>query len=288
MILSAGCRAPENQPAPQTKTETIATRELTDDIGRKVTLPQTVNRVVTLAPNLTEIVFAIDGSAKLVGNTSFCNYPEQAKNVQKVGDTMTPNLEAIIALKPDIVFISKDSQLQTFLPRMEEQKIAVFVVAAANLDDVYRNIATVGDILGQKAKADEVVAAMKARAEAVEEKAENASPARVFMQVSEEPLFTAGGPSFMTDLIERAGGFSVTANINEAYPKLSEETAMALKPDVILISAMGGENKANSVFNNSPAVRNKKVFQMDGDMLTRPGPRSVDAIEQIQEKIKQQ
>jgi iron complex transport system substrate-binding protein len=289
MIVFAGvsCKAPQGSlPSAPAPSQTAATRELTDDLSRKVTLPQTVNRVVTLAPNLTEIVYAVDGGDKLVGDTTYCNYPDAAKAVQKVGDTINPNLEAIVALKPDVVFVSTASQIETFTKRLEEQKIAVFVTDAKDLEGVYRGIETIGDILGKKEKAGELVAAMKNRVAAVEARTENATPYRVFVQVSEEPLFTAGGTSFITDLIERAGGFSVTANIKEPYPRLSEETALALQPDAIILSGMvGGDQKPNSVFARSPAVKNKRVFQIDGDLLTRPGPRSVDVLEQIAEKL---
>ncbi len=248
-------------------------------------LPRTVNRAITLAPNLTEIVFAVDGGDKLIGNTTYCNYPEAAKNIQKVGDTISPNLESIIALKPDVVFVSTASQIETFTKRMEEQKIAVFVTDPKDLDGVYHSIETVGDILGKKEKAAQVVASLKQRVLETDRKTERAAPYRIFVQFSEEPLYTAGKPSFITDLLTRAGGFSVTSNINDAFPMISKETALALQPDVIIISGMQGEQKPNSAFANSPAVKNKHVFQIDGDLLARPGPRLVDALEQITEKL---
>jgi iron complex transport system substrate-binding protein len=280
------CRGPQAGEATKTQPDT---REVVDDLGRTIKLPQPVRRVVTLAPNLTEIVFAVGGSDKLAGDTTFCNYPEDAKKIQKVGDTINPNLEAIIALKPDVVLVSKASQLQTFLPRMEEQKIPVFVAGATDLDGVFKDISTIGDILGNKAKAAELVSSLKKRADAVEEKSKSATPYHVFVQISEEPLYTAGKSSFITDLIERAGGTSVTANIDEDYPRLSKETALAFQPDVIIISGMtDGDQKPNAVFANSPAVKNKKVFQIDGDLLTRPGPRLVDGLEQIAQKLSEE
>jgi iron complex transport system substrate-binding protein len=282
-LSAASCKGPAAGDA--TKPQ-AGTREMIDDLGRKVTLPQTVNRAVTLAPNLTEIVYAVGGGDKLAGDTTFCNYPEAAQKVQKVGDTLNPNLEAIVALKPDVVLVSTDSQLQTFLPRMEEQKIAVYVTAAKNLEGVFKNIVAVGEILGVKAKAEEITAALKKRADAVEEKSAVGTPYHVFVQISEEPLYAAGKTSFITDLIERAGAISATADINEDYPRLSKETALTIQPDAIILSGMtSGEQKPNAVFARSPAVRNKKVFQIDGDLLTRPGPRAVDALEQIAEKL---
>jgi len=290
-MFASACSAPQTsqpQQASQSNVAQAATRELTDDLGRKVTLPQTVNRVISLAPNLTEIVFAVDGGDKLVGDTTYCNYPEAAKSIQKIGDTINPNLEAIIAVKPDVVFVSTASQIETFTKRLEEQKIAVFVTDPKDLDGVYRSIETVGDILGKKEKAEQVVAGLKKRVEETDHKTERAAPYRIFVQFSEEPLYTAGKTSFITDLIERAGGFSVTSNINDAFPMISKETASTLQPDVIIISGMsGGRERPNAVFANSPAVKNKRVYVIDGDLLTRPGPRLVDGLEQIVQKLEE-
>jgi iron complex transport system substrate-binding protein len=294
---AASCKAPQaaeqypvegsraEQSPPEQLSMPKAGRVMTDDLGRKVELPQTVSRAISLAPSLTEIVFAVGGGDKLIGDTTYCNYPAEAEKIQKVGDTISPNLEAIIALKPDVVLVTTASQIETFSKRLEEQHIAVFITDPKDLEGVYRSISTIGEILGTTEKAETLVAGLKKRVAAVEAKTESAPPYRVFVQISEEPLYAAGGPTFITDLIQRAGGFSVTEKINDAFPKLSKETALAMQPDVILISAGDGNQKENSVFAGSPAVRNKKVFLIDGDLLSRPGPRSVDALEQIAEKL---
>jgi iron complex transport system substrate-binding protein len=264
-----------------------AKRELTDDLGKKVSIPANVMRVVSLAPNLTEIIYAVDGGEKLVGDTSYCNYPEAAKAVQKVGETTGPNLETVIALKPDVVLVSTASQIETFSKRLEEQGIAVFVTDPKDLDGIYRSIQNVGDILGKSEKATLLIDNLKKRVAVVEAKSEQGAGIRVFVQISEEPLYTAGASSFITDMIERAGGFSVTANIKDAYPKLSKETALALQPDVIILSDMAGAGqKMNPVFANSPAAKSNRIFKIDGDLLARPGPRIVDGLEQIAEKLK--
>jgi iron complex transport system substrate-binding protein len=283
VFLSAvSCKGPAAGDA--TKPQPAA-REMIDDLGRKVTLPQTVNRAITLAPNLTEIVFAVDGGDKLVGDTTYCNYPEAAAKIQKIGDTINPNLEAVIALKPDVVLVTTSSQLETFMKRLEEQHIAVFITDPKDLDGVYKSINTIGDILGKKEKAEALVAGLKKRVEDVEKKTENSTPYRVFVQFNEEPLFTAGKRSFITDLLERAGGFSVTANIDDAFPMISKETALALQPDVIILSDGEGNKHRNEVFANSPAVKNNRVFSISGDLLSRPGPRLVDGLEQLAQKL---
>lgn len=257
------------------------TREITDDLGRKVSLPNQVSKVVSLAPNLTEIVFAVDAGDKLVGVTEFCNFPEDAKKIQKVGDTMKPNLENIIALKPDVVLVSTASQLETFAQTLEKQGIAVFVSNPNSFDSIYKTIYQVGEIFGKNEKSSEVVNALKKRVAEVETKTNNAKDVKVFVQISREPLFTIGKDSFLTDLINRAGGFSVTADIATAYPNISKETALTYQPDTIILSDSPDNQNPNEVFLDSTAVKTNKVFKINADILSRPSPRVVDALEQI-------
>jgi len=263
-------------------TETAATRNVTDDLGRTVNVPLKIDRAVSLAPSLTEMIFAVGAGDTLVGVTSYCNYPEQAKSVQKIGDTMTPNIERIIALKPQVVFVSTSSQLEAFTKTLDEQGIAVFVSDAKSLDDVYRSFDQFGDLFGTKKQASNIISGLKRRAEAVRTRVDGkANPPKVFVQISNDPLFTIGKNSFLTEILEQAGGTSATKDVATAYPKLSKETALALNPDVIILSDSDDNKEPNEVFKNSPAVKNGRIYRINADIISRPGPRLVDAIEQI-------
>ena len=256
-------------------------RMMTDDLGRGVKIPAKVERAISLAPNLTEIVFAIGAGDKLVGVTSFCDYPAEARSIQKVSDTLTPNIENIIALKPQVVFVSTASQLESFMQTLDEQNIAVFVTGPDGLDGIYKSIIDVGSILGMETNAQEIVTGLKKRVNFVEYAAAEMERPKVFVQIDKNALYTIGKESFITDIIRRAGGVSATADVGTAYPKLSKETALALRPDVIILSASDGNREPNEVFKNSPAVKNGKVFSVDADLLSRPGPRIIDGLEQI-------
>ncbi len=259
-------------------------REMTDDLNRPVKFPETVSRVVSLAPNLTEIVFAVGAGEKLVGRTSFDNFPPEAEKIQTVGDTINPNIENIIALKPQVVLVSTASQIETFFKTLEAQGITVFVTNPNSLEDIYKSIKQIGEILGQKEKAIEVVDNLKKRVATVEEKTRNVEKTRVFVQL-DKSLFTIGKESFLTDLIEKAGGISVTKDIETGYPKISKETALALNPEVIILSESADNNEPNEVFKNSSAVKGGRVYKINADILSRPAPRIVDALEQIAEKL---
>lgn len=275
-FLLIGCQ----QAAPINQVPDSA-REITDDLGRAVKLPAKIDRAVSLAPNLTEIIFAVDGGDKLIGDTTYCDYPEAAKNIQKIGDTLNPNVETILALKPQIVFVSTASQMESFTKTLEAQNIAVFVTSPKDLDSVYRSIFQIGEILGKGEKADQIVSDMKRRTADVEARTNAAKDVKTFVQISGEPLFTIGRDSFITDLIDRAGGISVTANVAEAYPKFSKESALALQPEALILSDSSDNPQPNDVFKTSPAVKNNRVYKIKADLLSRPGPRLVDGLEQI-------
>lgn len=271
--------------APDEPQTSVPTRVITDDLGRAVKIPADVKRAVSLAPNLTEIAFAIGAGDKLVGRTSYDNFPPEAQKIQTVGDTINPNIEAIIALKPQVVLVSTASQIETFTRQLEAQNIAVFVTSPNSLEEIYASIGKIGDVFGKTNEANLIVEDLQKRVGEIQARLNGSRPLKVFVQISKEPLFTVGEQSFLTELITRAGGVSVTKNVATAYPKLSKETAFALNPDAIILSDSEDNRAPNDVFANSPAVKNGKVFRVDADIISRPAPRIVDALEQISKDL---
>ncbi len=264
---------------------TSATREVTDEAGRRVIVPNKIDRIVSLAPNLTEIVYSIGAGDRLVGDTSFCDYPPEAKNITKVGDTMHPSIERIIALRPQLVLVSTASQLEAFTRQLDQQNIAVYVTNPHSLAEVFRSIETLGDLLGQHDQATKLATELRARAAKVDDAIKQAKPIRVFYQVSDQPLYTIGRDSYLTDLVRRAGGISVTADVPTAFPRFSDEDALASKPEAIILPTGGSMGNANSTvapaLKTSPAVLNNRVYKINEDHLQRPGPRLVDGLEEM-------
>jgi iron complex transport system substrate-binding protein len=275
IIIFTGCRS-ENSP-PQNN---IPARQMTDDLGRIVVIPARVERAVSLAPNLTESIFAVGAGERLVGVTTFCNFPSEAEQIPKVGDTINPNMETIVALKPQIVFVSTASQIETFTKTLEQQNIAVFITNPNDLDGVLKNLEQFGEIFGTETQAETLAANLQKRISAVDSKTQKAA-VKVFVQISKEPLFTIGKDSFLTEIIRRAGGESATANVPMAYPKLSKETASALNPAAIILSDSEDNREPNDIFADSDAVKNGKIYRVNADIISRPAPRIVDALEQI-------
>jgi iron complex transport system substrate-binding protein len=278
LALLAGC-------TPKERAAQNAAREITDDAGRRVGLPAKVDRVVSLAPNLTEIVFAVGAGNRLVGRTSYCDYPAEAKAIAEVGDTLHPSLERIIALKPQVVLVSTASQLEVFTNQLKGQNIAAFVTDPHDLEGVFRSIEQIGEILGQKDQANLLVRKLRERTNAVEQVVKDKQPVKVFYQASGEPLYTAGHDSYVTDLMLRAGGVSVTADVPGAWPKFSNESALAARPEAIILPTGGSMGSANAnvaeALRQSPAVLQGRVYKINDDHLSRPGPRLVDGLEEM-------
>ena len=270
---------------PQSPASSVQTHEVTDEAGRRVTLPTKIDRIVSLAPNLTEIVYAVGAGDRLVGRTSYCDYPPPAKAVTEVGDTLHPSIERIIALKPQVVLVSTASQLENFTRQLDEQKIAVYVTNPQSLDDVFSSMQKLGDLFGNHDKTVFEVESLRYRAIEVESKSLTVKPIRVFFQVSDQPLYTIGREAYLTDLIKRAGGVSVTAEVPTAFPRFSDEAALASKPEAIILPTGGSMGNANSTvapaLKTSPAALNKRVYKINDDLLSRPGPRLVDGLEQL-------
>jgi len=279
VLLIASCA---NRPV---NPSTAETREVTDEAGRRVKLPARIDRILSLAPNLTEIVYVVGAGDRLVGDTEYCDYPAEAKQVAKIGDTMNPSVERIIALKPQIVLVSTASQLEAFTKQLDQQQIAVYITDPQSLDDVFRSIQTLGDLFGDHNRAATVVAELRKRADAVEAATKQSKTVKVFYQLSGEPLYTIGRESFVTDLVRRAGGVSATADVPGAFPRFSNEAAFAARPEAIVLPTGGSMGSANSTIvaalRSSPAALNDRVYKINGDHLSRPGPRLVDGLEEM-------
>lgn len=263
------------------KADVPALKIVTDGLGRSVKLPEKIGRIVSLAPSVTEMIFAAGAGDRIVGVTTYCDHPEAAKAIEKIGDTQTPNIERIVALKPDVVFVSTASQLEAFFRTLEQQNIAVYVIDPKGIEGVADALRSLGKLLGTEDVAGTMATDLTRRAGAVGERVNGLSRPKVFVQISNEPLFTIGRDAFISEVVGRAGGDLVTKNVPTAFPKLSKETASAMDPEVIILSESDDNREPNDIFRNSPAVRNGRVYRIDADIISRPGPRLVDALEQI-------
>lgn len=264
---------------------------LTDDLGREVTISALPQRIVSMVPSNTEILFAVGAGEQVVGVTEYCDYPPEAQTREKIGgfSAKTISVEKIVALEPDLVLSAGEIQ-QSVIEALEQAEIPVFALAPERLAGVYHNIETVGRLTGRETQAAEVVAEMQDRVAAVTEKSqqvpEDKRPA-VFYEVWDEPLMTAGPTTFVSELIELAGGKNIFADVSEEYPQVSAETVIQRDPDVVLGPDTHGEEliaeniKARPGWENISAVKEGRIYLVNGDIVSRSGPRLVDALEAI-------
>jgi iron complex transport system substrate-binding protein len=277
-------------------------QNLVDDTGYVTSLTAIPNRIVSLAPSTTEILFALDLDDKVVGVTDYCNYPYdfsawvEAGNMTSVGDFSDPSMEVVTSLAPDLILATGGVQAET-VATMRNLGLKVLVLDPPSVDGVLADIELVGNATGKRGYAVSLVNSLKSRIDAVAEKvASSTSKPKVYYEVWYDPtsLWSAGSKSFQNELIEKAGGENIFADTEWDYFQSNTEVVIEKNPDVILLPSSGmgfGEPfwgsldavKARPVWNTISAVQNNKIFQVDGDAIARAGPRVVDSIEQLAE-----
>lgn len=261
-------------------------RKFTDGIGRVVSISPDPQRIISLAPNVTEILFSLGLGDRVVGVTSYCDFPEAAKAREKVGDTLHPNLERIIALKPDLVVVSTSSQLENLTRKLDQLSIPVYVTNPRAAREVIVSIRRLGEATGATARAAQLAGEMESRISAVEARVKDLPRPRVFYVLQTGPLITAGRNTFINDLINIAGGKSISGDETADYPQFSQETVIARAPEIIVAPSSHGtelvnESELRRGFATTPAIRSNRIVWINPDMVDRPGPRIVEGLEQL-------
>jgi iron complex transport system substrate-binding protein len=272
------------------KLERRETVTFTDFADRQVKIPKTVKRIVSMAPNVTEMLFAIGLDNEIVGVTEFCNYPEAAKSKPKIGGYYNPNIEVILSLKPDLIVATPDGYSKERVDKLDQSGIPVFIVNPLKIDDATESMLVLGKITGKEAYSKLVVDGLKARIKVVKDKVAQV-PAqkrpKVFYEIGQNPLVTVGPNNFVDDLITAAGGINIASDAPNSWPIYSVEAIITKNPDIILTapSTMTASDKMIadewSKYRTISAVMNKRIYAIDPDVLLRSGPRVADGLEKL-------
>lgn len=259
---------------------------VTDDAGREVTVDAEPRRIVSLAPANTEILAALGLLDRLVGVTSFCDYPAEVESIQVVGDFASPNLEAIAGADPDLVLATAGVQADV-VRQLEELGAVVIAVDPAGLEPLFGSIATVGAVTGTNTTAEEIVSSMRADLDGIAAAVEGEVPVPVFLEIAQDPLFTAGPGTLLHDLIVAAGGANIVTQ--EGYVAYSTEQLVAENP-VVYLATEGSMSDPDNLasrpgFADITAVRTGRVHVLDDNLVSRPGPRVVEGVRQIAEAL---
>lgn len=266
-------------------------RTVTDETGNIIEIPDYAQRILPLSPSLTEILFALGVDERIVGVTEFATYPPATATKPKVGTFFNPSLEKILALVPDLVIVGSERQDAKTSAALGKFKIPVYRVKPVDLDTIYISIANLGAITGSKERARQVIAAMKKKVAEIQNRVAGLKTQRVFYQVGVDPIVTANRKTFAADLIRRSGGILVTANNPVRYPTYAIEKVIVEAPEVIIISSMSPDTDYDRFrlswqrWTAIPAVRRRRIYVVDSDIVDRPSPRIVEGLARIAEFI---
>ena len=265
----------------------------TDDTGRQVDINEVPERIVSFGPSITEILFALGLGEKVVGVSDFSDYPEAAKDKAKVGNAFSPSIETVVGLEPDLVLTVEHEQLNK---ELETLGLTYLVLDPEDIDGILKNIELVGNVTGKGKEAEDLKGDMTTRISNVRDKANGATKVSVFFIIdATDPgnPWTAGAGSFINDIIDMVGGRNVAAIITGDWVQMSIEQIVASDPDIVIIQTMMGgvptiskeTLEAHPAWKEMTAVKQGKIAFINGDLVSRPGPRIVEGIEEMAKKI---
>lgn len=262
--------------------EQIPTQYVFDDLGRLVGFNGTPERIISLAPSNTEILFALGLGDKVMGVTSWCDYPPEALAKEQVGEYDTPDMEKIVALDPDLILVSYGTSMEV-IDGMVALGLTVFGIKSTDLDDVLNDIRTIGEITDKEMEAQALTSEMESRIQAITDQTAGLEQRpKVFYIVwgdESSALWTAGSDTFIHELIEKAGGVNICQNIT-GYSTISIEDVVAHNPEVIITTELSYDWAINSTdLAATNASQTDRIFTCDDDIVQRPGPRLVDGLE---------
>jgi len=251
-------------------------------------------RIISTAPNITEILFALGLDEEIVGVSSFCNYPAKAQKKSKIGDFSNPNIERLIALRPDIVFTTSLEQA-AINAKLKKLGLTTVTIYPKSIEELFRSIKDIGTLTGRENEAENLIADMSSEIDSIREKVADIpteSRKRLLIEMLDDPLIVASKSSFVGELGTIAGGDNIAFDTEKAYSKFSPELVISRNPDCIIMGYMfGAENALDKVreragYSNINAVNKNAVFNdISPDVLLRPGPRATEAIEEIYKRL---
>jgi len=269
--------------------------EMTDQVGRVVRIEKVPEKIISLAPSNTEILYALELEHKLVGVTEYCNYPETAKQKPQIGGFSTIDIEKVVAIEPDLI-LAANIHKDEVIPQLERLGFTVLTLDPKTVDDVLEAINLIGKSIGKVEKASHLTTEMENRIKAVTGKTSKLPEAqrpKVFYVLWHDPLMTAGSETRIHELIEKAGGINIAQDLAEEYPKISLEAVIMANPQVIIAGSGHGSGQdvpfqfalTEPRLGEVEARLEGRIYEIDSDLTSRPGPRIVDGLEKLAEFI---
>jgi iron complex transport system substrate-binding protein len=267
--------------------EISCARTVTDEIGRSVNITPAPQRIVSLAPGITETLYALGLDDKIAGVTTFCDWPAAVCTKPRIGGFTNPSIEKIVSLKPDLIIATADGNRKDTVRQLERIGLSVYVTNPSDTDGILRSIVHIGEITNRKQDAGKLVEKLQKRLNNITVQIRHKRKPRVFFQIGLEPVVTAGKGTLINEVIERAGGVNVAGLDTARYPRYSAEGIMGAAPEIILFAPMVNDKEFTTgkifwqKFRGVPAVKNNKIYPINTDLISRASPRIVDAIEKM-------
>jgi len=260
----------------------LAQITLEDDLDRRVTLPRPATRIVSLAPSITEALFAIGAGGQVVGVTDYCNYPPEAHSCRRIGGIINPSIEAIVGLSPDLIIVSMEGNQRQDLLTLTGLQIQVFVTNPRTLEAINLSLLQLGALTGHAREAAVLADSLSRRITQLRTTAAGKRTRTLFF-VSVQPLMAVGKRTFLDELLTAAGAENLAAPAGLTYPSLSREMVLTQDPQVVFIThdALDSTQSISSLYPEwaqLTAVRTGHVYRIPPDLVTRPGPRAVDGL----------
>jgi iron complex transport system substrate-binding protein len=259
----------------------------TDEVGRTIEVNGPPQRIVSVAPNVTEILFALGLEDRLVGVSIYCQYPPEAMKKEKIGGYINPSLEKIVALRPDLVIGIAEGDLRTFVDKLASLKVPVYITNPRDALEVLTSIGKIGEVTFAREPASRIVRSMEERIRKVQDKVRGRPRPRVLHILDFNPLISAGKGTFVDDLIRLAGGRNVAETATGKYPRFSMEEVLVQDPEVILLASMKSQDPLVKQrrwwerWKTISAVKQGRIYVLDSDLIHRPSPRMADGLEQV-------
>jgi len=268
--------------------EISAKKVFIDEIGNRIELSKNPERIISTAPNLTEMIFAIGAGDLLVGRTRFCNYPAEVNKIEIIGDMLHLNFEKIVELKPDLIFMTVEGNTKELYDKLKGLGIQIYVTNPRSLNDILRTIKNMGIILNRKDRADSLVNSINKSLKEISSK--NLKRQRAIFVVSFSPLIIAGKNTFINEILEQTNLENISPEKSiSAYPMISREEVLDKNPDVIILpSSKYSIEEILRVYpewKNLKAIKNRKIIYVDQDLFFRQGPRFIDAIKFLSNEL---
>ncbi|MYM98197.1 cobalamin-binding protein [Duganella vulcania] len=258
-----------------------------DDDGNVVTLQKPAQRVIAMAPHVTELLYAAGGGDKIVGAVTYSDYPEAAKKLPRVGDNRQVDMERIIAMKPDLIVIWMHGSSERQIETLRQLNIPMFHSEPTKLDGIADNVQRLGQLMGTESVAQPAAAEIRQKFAALAKQYSNRPPVRMFYQVWDKPLYTLNGVSIVSDAMRLCGGVNIFADLKVTAPVVSNEAVLQADPEAIFGTSeknYGGVSLWRP-YTTMKAVRNDNLFTLDGELLNRAGPRMVAGTAALCEKL---